>query len=116
MNWRLAGSIMGCVLLSSCGTASMRLAPPQSQDPSRFAYTRLYCTPDDESHFETVTVDLAKVDGAPPRRLPLSRQIRLPARFWQGSIRAGARMTCKLASFTRRPRLSSLSTFRASCQ
>jgi hypothetical protein len=39
---------------------------PQSQDPARFTYTRLYCTPDNESHFETVAVDLAKVDGTPP--------------------------------------------------
>ena len=65
MNWRLAGSIIGCVLLSSCGTAFVR-PTPQSQDPARFTYTRLYCTPDNESHFETVTVDLAKVDATPP--------------------------------------------------
>ena len=58
--------ISGCVLLSSCGTASVRPATPQSQDPSRFTYTRLYCTPDNESHFETVTVDLGKVDAFPP--------------------------------------------------
>jgi hypothetical protein len=58
--------IIGCVLLSGCGTASVRSATPQSQDPSRFTYTRLYCTPDNESHFETVTVDLAKVDAFPP--------------------------------------------------
>jgi hypothetical protein len=44
MNWRLAGSIIGCVLLSSCGTAFVR-PTPQSQDPARFTYTRLYCTP-----------------------------------------------------------------------
>ena len=66
MNWRPAHLIIGCVLLSSCGTVSVRPATPQSQDPSRFTYTRLYCTPDNESHFETVTVDLAKVDGVPP--------------------------------------------------
>jgi hypothetical protein len=66
VNWRHANLIIGCVLLSSCGTASVRSAAPQSQDPSRFTYTRLYCTPDNESHFETVTVDLANVDAAPP--------------------------------------------------
>ena len=65
MDWRLACSIIGCVLLSSCGTASVR-PTPQSQDPARFTYPRLYCTPDNESHFETVTVDLAKVDGPTP--------------------------------------------------
>ncbi len=65
MNRRLACLIIGCVLLSSCGTASVRRATPQSEDPSRFTYARLYCTPDNGSHFETVTVDLAKVDAAP---------------------------------------------------
>ena len=65
MNWRLAGSIIGCVLLSSCGTVFVR-PTPQSQDPARFTYTRLYCTPDNESHFEAATVDLAKVDATPP--------------------------------------------------
>jgi len=66
MNWKLACSIIGCLLLSGCGTASVRSATRQSEDPSRFTYTRLYCTPDNESHFETITVDLAKVDAAPP--------------------------------------------------
>ena len=66
MSWRHANLIIDCVLLSSCGTASVRSATLQSEDHSRFTYTRLYCTPDNESHFETVTVDLAKVDAAPP--------------------------------------------------
>jgi hypothetical protein len=38
----------------------------QSEDPSRFTYTRLFCSQDNESHFETITADLGKVDGAPP--------------------------------------------------
>ena len=66
MNWRIACSIVGCVLLSGCGTASVRPAGPQSQDPARFTYTRLYCTSDNESHFETVSIDLTKVDTTPP--------------------------------------------------
>ena len=35
-------------------------------DPSRLAYTRLYCTPDHESHFGALTADLAEQDFAPP--------------------------------------------------
>ncbi len=37
-----------------------------SRDPSRLTYARLYCTPDGNSHFDTVTVELPKVDFAPP--------------------------------------------------
>ena len=66
MNKTLAYWMIGCAVLSGCGTASVRSAAPASQDPSRFTYTRLYCTPDNESRFETVTVDLGKVDAAPP--------------------------------------------------
>ena len=55
--------IVSCLLLAGCGAAPVNL---QSEGPSRFTYTRLFCTPDNESHFETVTVDLAKVDAAPP--------------------------------------------------
>ena len=66
MSRTLACLIIGCVLLSSCGTASVTQTTQQSQGPSRFTYTRLFCTPDNESHFETVTIDLAKVDAVPP--------------------------------------------------
>ena len=66
MNRSLAWLAVGCLLLAGCGTAPTRLALPQTEDPSRFRYTRLYCTADNESHFETVTVELAKVDAAPP--------------------------------------------------
>jgi hypothetical protein len=73
----LTCSIVGCVLLSGCGTASVN---PHSQNPSRFTYTRLYCTPDNESHFETVTVDLPRVEAppAPPtfaKGMPASRTV-----------------------------------------
>ena len=33
---------------------------------SQFTYVRLYCTPDNESHFADVTVDLTKENFAPP--------------------------------------------------
>jgi uncharacterized protein DUF861 len=35
-------------------------------DPSRFTYPRLYCTPDGNSHFQDITVELPKIDFAPP--------------------------------------------------
>jgi hypothetical protein len=38
-------------------------------DASRFTYARLYCTPDNESHFGALKVDLAKQDFAPPAAL-----------------------------------------------
>src|SRR5262249_45850380 len=38
----------------------------QPSDPSRFSYARIYCTPDNESHFEDVTAQLTKTNVAPP--------------------------------------------------
>ena len=35
-------------------------------DPSRLTYARLYCSADNESHFETATVELGRVEAAPP--------------------------------------------------
>ena len=52
-------------LLSACGSAPGAYEP-RSTGPSKFAYTRIYCTPDTETHFENVTVDLAKIAAAPP--------------------------------------------------
>jgi hypothetical protein len=54
-----------------CGTAAAQgdRAPPG--DASRASYTRIYCTPDAETHFETVTVDLARTGGALPPFLPI---------------------------------------------
>jgi hypothetical protein len=58
-------SVASGVLLSGCATASLHAQLP-SQDPSRFTYTRIYCTPDKETHFENVTVELSKTNVAPP--------------------------------------------------
>lgn len=46
--------------------ASATQTAASSHDPSRFTYSRLFCTPDGNSHFDTVTVELPKVDFAPP--------------------------------------------------
>ena len=37
-----------------------------AKDLSRLSYTRIFCTPDNESHFDSMTVELTKVDAAPP--------------------------------------------------
>jgi hypothetical protein len=36
------------------------------KSPSRFTYTRIYCTPDHETHFADVKVELVETDFAPP--------------------------------------------------
>jgi hypothetical protein len=57
-------SVAGALLLSACGTGFSSKSQPS--DPSRLTYTRIYCTPDNESHFENVTVQLAKTNAVPP--------------------------------------------------
>lgn len=62
--------LMLFVLQSLAITAAFAQAGTQqaavSADPARFTYSRLYCTADGNSHFDSVTVDLPKVDFAPP--------------------------------------------------
>jgi hypothetical protein len=62
----IAASILAGSLLAGCGTSAIKSSPQPAQDLSRFSYTRLYCTPDNESHFDTVTMDLDRADTAPP--------------------------------------------------
>lgn len=60
---------LGCfvVIFSVAGCGTTRERPSaQGLEASRVSYTRIYCTPDNESHFDTVTTDLSKVDAAPP--------------------------------------------------
>ncbi len=57
-------SVAGALLLSGCGTGLSSKAQPS--DPSSFTYTRVYCTPDNESHFENVTIQLIKTNVVPP--------------------------------------------------
>ena len=65
MRMMLLLSIISAVLLSACAATSLR-AQSRSHDPSRFTYTRIYCTPNRETHFDNVTVELSKVSFAPP--------------------------------------------------
>jgi hypothetical protein len=37
-----------------------------SHDPSHFTYVRLYCTPEGDTHFQDVTVELREMNFAPP--------------------------------------------------
>jgi len=66
-------AITSAALLSAGGAASLdrpakvqNVVESRSNDPSRYTYTRLYCTPDTETHFQDVTVDLTKIEFAPP--------------------------------------------------
>jgi hypothetical protein len=71
-------SIVSTMLLSGCGGVSLSAPESRSHGPSRFTYTRLYCTPDTETHFETVAIDLSKIDAVPPA-LPVYAGGRSPA-------------------------------------
>jgi uncharacterized cupin superfamily protein len=47
--------------------ASVISSPAKAEDDaSRFTYTRLYCSSDNQSHFTQVTAELAKENFAPP--------------------------------------------------
>jgi hypothetical protein len=59
-------SAISALLLSGCGTGFAQHPQSAFRDPSHFTYTRIYCTPDKETHFENVTVELSKTNVAPP--------------------------------------------------
>jgi hypothetical protein len=59
-----------CVISSTAQAEDSGAAARVSQgDASRFTYARLYCTPDHQSHFGALTVELAKQNFAPPAAL-----------------------------------------------
>ena len=66
MNKEVCWVITATFFLAGCGSLSLPQPSSSARDPSRYAYTRIACTADNESHFDTVTVDLAKVDAVPP--------------------------------------------------
>jgi hypothetical protein len=55
-----------CIISSTAGAED---AMRSLRDASRFTYTRLYCAPDNQSHFGALTVELAKQNFAPPAAL-----------------------------------------------
>ena len=48
------------------GMTELEQTAQASRDPSRISYLRLYCTPDGNSHFQSVTGELRKTNFAPP--------------------------------------------------
>lgn len=52
--------------LSACATGSAQHNAAATHEPSRFTYTRLYCTADNESHFAEASVELTRKNFAPP--------------------------------------------------
>ena len=66
MKKKLAASVVLGSLASACTTTVPGAGSPVVKEPARLSYVRLYCTPDNESRFETVSLQLARVDAAPP--------------------------------------------------
>lgn len=64
--------LLPLLAISACATseprtmASDRFLPSSATDASVVTWTRLYCTPDNESHFETKSAALNRIDFAPP--------------------------------------------------
>ena len=65
MRITVALATVGAVLLVGCSAASLN-GRPGSGDPSRLQSTRVYCTADNESHFDDVNVELSTTNFAPP--------------------------------------------------
>ena len=60
---------VGALMISSVaalGASVLSSTAKAEDDASRFTYVRLHCTPDNQSHFTDVTIELAKENFAPP--------------------------------------------------
>jgi hypothetical protein len=63
----LAGMAFSTAAINSAGLAEdIGKATLPQLDASHLTYARLYCTPDNESHFAELTAELAKQNFAPP--------------------------------------------------
>ena len=63
------GRQVGALILSSVavlGVSVMSSIAKAEDDATQFTYVRLHCTPDNQSHFTDVTIELAKENFAPP--------------------------------------------------
>jgi hypothetical protein len=54
------------VISSTASAEDIGKATSSGLDDSRLTYTRLYCTPDNESHFAELTAELTEQNFAPP--------------------------------------------------
>ena len=101
---------LGALMISSVvalGVSVISSTAKAEDDASRFTYVRLHCTPDDQSHFTDVTIELAKENFAPPAapiaiggNKPTSRA------FIAGFGRTGALLICRPISTTLLPQFS----------
>ena len=60
---------VGALMISSVvalGVSVISSSAKAEDDASRFTYARLHCTPDNQSHFTDVTIELTKENFAPP--------------------------------------------------
>ena len=60
---------VGALMISSVVALGVSVIGPAAKAEdvaSRFTYVRLHCTPDNQSHFTDVTIELAKESFAPP--------------------------------------------------
>lgn len=65
----MATALGATILMTSVVAISVGLASPVAKaedDPLRFTYVRLHCSPDNHSHFTDVTIDLKNENFAPP--------------------------------------------------
>jgi hypothetical protein len=61
--------LAGALMISSAAAlavSTLNSTAKAEDDASRFTYARLYCTPDNQSHFADVTAELTKENFAPP--------------------------------------------------
>lgn len=63
---RRVAALMTLSTVVAVGVSLMGSATKADDDAARFTSVRLYCTPDNESHFTDVTVELTKENFAPP--------------------------------------------------
>jgi hypothetical protein len=62
---RQVGRLMMSAVVA-LGASVISSSAKVEDDASRFTYVRLHCTPDNQSHFTDVTIELAEENFAPP--------------------------------------------------